>query len=123
MTLVEYINLESARDGTYDSRKIRDAINFLSDFTPDLLSKMEIEMCIMHAAFIIDKRNEFKNNYNVKDKGIFIDHVDLIRDTDFVSWCKYLYENQVFMYSDRVIINLVFNWLNGSLSNPERIVK
>ena len=85
MQISEYLNLESARDGTYDTRKIRNGIDFLSDFNPNLLSEVEIEMCIMHVASIIDNRNVFKDNYNVSNKKLFIDHISLIKGCDTAS--------------------------------------
>jgi len=123
MKVSEYLNLESARDGTYDTRKIRNGIDFLSDFNPNLLSEVEIEMCIMHVALIIDDRNTFKNNYNiVGNKELFIDHVSLIKGSDITSWCRKLYDSAFWMHGDRIIVNLVFNWLNNSFNSPERII-
>ena len=122
MQISEYLNLESARDGTYDTRKIRNGIDFLSDFNPNLLSEVEIEMCIMHVASIIDNRNVFKDNYNVSNKKLFIDHISLIKGCDTASWCRKLYDGCFWQYGDRVIVNLIYNWLNNSFNLPERII-
>ena len=122
MKISEYLNLESARDGTYDTRKIRNGIDFLSDFNPNLLSEVEIEMCIMHVASIIDNRNVFKDNYNVSNKKLFIDHISLVKGSDTASWCRKLYDTAFWQYGDRVIVNLVYNWLNNSFNSPERVI-
>jgi hypothetical protein len=113
--------MESGKDGC-DSRNIREAIKFLSDFNPNLLSEVEIEMCLMHAAFILDSRNAFNDNYNVSNKNLYIDHVLLVKEADLSAWCQKLYDLSFWHYYNRVIVNIVFNWLRDSFSSFERIV-
>ena len=121
MNLTQYLNMESGKDGC-DSRNIREAIKFLSDFNPNLLSEVEIEMCLMHAAFILDSRNAFNDNYNVSNKNLYIDHVLLVKEADLSAWCQKLYDLSFWHYYNRVIVNIVFNWLRDSFSSFERIV-
>jgi hypothetical protein len=122
LDLVTYLNLESARDGTYDNRKIRDGITFLSDFNPNYLSEVEIEMCLMHVAFIIDSKNCFKDNYNVVNKKAYIDHIAMVKDCDCSAWCKKLYDLSLWQHGNRVVVNLTYNWLSSSFKSFERII-
>lgn len=121
LNLVQYVNLESAKDG-YDGKGIGDAVDFLKDFNPSSVSDVEIEMCIMHAAFLVDPRNTFRNNYNVSNKKIYIDHINVVKESDISAWCQKLHDLYLWQYGNRIIVNIVFNWLKNSFNIFERIV-
>lgn len=97
------------------------AITFLSSVPSDV-SEMELEMFIMHAAYVVDNRNEFVDNFNVKQRGDFIDLVDTLKSTDVAAWTKQLGHRGFWDNGNLRVANLVYNWINGTLDNPERIV-
>lgn len=119
--LESYSQLECAKENNY-GLNILDAMEFLKDYKALDMSDMELEMCIMHSAFIVSDNNSFDNNYNVRNRDVFIDHVALIRDTDISAWCRKLYEYNLWNKANRVIVNILHNWLNSSLDNPTRFI-
>ena len=121
MNLEQYLNLESTKDNC-DSDNIRTAMEFLADFNPKFLSEVEIEMCIMHVAFLLDSRNNFSDNYNVSNKNLYIDHICLVKESDLSAWCQKLYDLNFWRYCNRVVVNIVFNWLRDSFASLRRIV-
>ena len=126
MNLGQYVNLECTAENAVDKREdLVSSIEFLKIVDPKTMSLMEIEMAIQHAAFIADNRNEFKNNSNISSgrEGKFIDHVALIHESDIASWCNRIGTQSFWSYGNRRMANLMWNWINGTLEDPEIVVK
>jgi hypothetical protein len=83
---------------------------------------MELEMAVMHAAYLIDSRNEFENNSNLRSKekyGAYVDMIELMVSSDIDAWCKRLRNESYWKFSNREIVNVVWNWLSGTLESPQ----
>jgi hypothetical protein len=123
MDIVTFVKEECVRDSALDKTdQLLEAANFLSNISFAQADEMEIEMYIMHAAFIVDDKNSFSNNYNVTNKNVFIDHVALSKDSDAAAWCKRMADYSLWPTGNRRIANLVYNWMNNSINNPVRVV-
>ena len=126
MNLGQYVSLECTAENAVDRKEdLISSIEFLKIVDPRAMSHMEIEMAMQHAAFIADSRNQFKNNSNVQRgrEGAFIDHVAMIHESDIASWCNRIANNSFWTYGNRRMANLMWNWINGTLEDPEIIVK
>ena len=101
-----------------------DSFIFLEKLDPKEMSTMEHELAIMHAASVIDASNKFKDNFNVKPSlhTSYIDHVGIMMKADTKSWCKHLNEKDYWPTANRRITNLVWNWLNKTLDDPQVLV-
>jgi hypothetical protein len=87
-------------------------------------SQLEHEMCIMHAASLIDGTNEFVDNYNVRPALYtrYMDHVSFMLNSDTATWCRKLDSFSFWSTANRRIANLTWNWLNGTLDAPEALI-
>jgi hypothetical protein len=123
MDNVTFVKEECARDGAPDAtQQLLEAINFLSSISFAQADEMEVEMYIMHAAYIVDSRNAFTDNYNVTNKNVFIDHVAMLKSSDVAAWSKRLADYSLWTVGNRRIANLVYNWISGTLDQPTRVV-
>lgn len=107
-----------------DAEKIRNAINFLSKFDPLSVSDIELEYIVMHTAFLVSDHNAFVNNYNIEParRERFLDHMTQILTSDINTWCKQLYEFGFWRHENFATVNLIWNWLNGTLSDPKSLL-
>lgn len=123
MDTVTYVKEECVRDGVEISgtQPLLRAVDMLKNISVASSDEMEIEMYIMHAAHMVDDRNEFVDNFNVTRKDIFMDHVVLVKEADPAAWTRKLFDFGCWPHANRRICNLVWNWLRGSLDDPERI--
>lgn len=103
-----------------DIQRISDAIEFMKQFDPLEVSQLEAEMITMHLAGMVNESNEFVDNYNVEKhrRARFIEHMDYMLDSDIAAWCRKMYEFSFWRYSNFVIVNIIWNWLNRSLVAP-----
>jgi hypothetical protein len=119
MNLKDY----ESKQSNYNYFNIIEPIEFLSNFSIASMDTIEVEMCLMHAANILHPSNEFFNNYNVKNKDIFIDHVALIADSDASAWSRKLNDYNLWNAGNPQIANLSYNWICGKLDDPEVFVQ
>jgi hypothetical protein len=120
MNLKNYEANENGRD--FADLDIVGAINFLKDFDPASMDSIEIEMCLMHAAYILNSSNQFVDNYNVRLKEVFIDHVSLMTESDISAWSRKLNDYNLWQNGSTAIANIAYNWIRGSLNDPEVLI-
>lgn len=121
----QYVAYEASRDGPGIKDGLRQAIEFLRSIDPlASRSDLEREMLIMHVAFLVDPQNEFRNNTNIfgPRREVFSDHVSVIMDSDIATWCKKLHASAYWPAANRRIANLLYNWLRGTLDEPEALI-
>lgn len=121
----QYVAYEASRDGPAIKDGLRQAMDFLRSVDPlESRSDVEFEMLIMHVASLVDPQNEFKNNTNIfgQRREVFSDHVSVIMDSDVATWCKKLHASAYWPAANRRIANLLYNWLRGSLDEPETLI-
>jgi len=120
MNIREYFVSENI-DKMYN---ISEAHSFLKSIDHKNLSLLELEMYIMHTASIVSDLNTFSENYNIasSSRNDFIDLVSIVFDSDIFAWSKQLYEKQFWQNGNKVICNLILNWLNDSLDEPVRFL-
>jgi len=94
------------------------ATDFLRSFSPTAVSDIELEYIVMHTAFMVNDLNCFANNYNVSNKEKFLDLMSEALTCDINTWSRRLYESGFWSFDNFAIVNLIWNWLNGSLVAP-----
>lgn len=121
MSVDSFIQAEAIRTGV-SKDSIRESVHVLSQMNPMKVSDVELEMLIMHIAYLVDNKNAFDNNWNVIEsrRPLFITHSSYAISSDPAAWCRKLNEYNFFTCSSTVS-NLMFNWLKGSLDSPESI--
>jgi hypothetical protein len=98
--------------------KMNAATSFLRGFNPLEVSDIELEYIVMHTAFMVNDLNGFSNNYNVSNKEKFLDLMAETLTSDINTWSRRLYESGFWTFDNFAIVNLIWNWLNGSLVAP-----
>jgi len=103
---------------------IRNSFLFLSNLSPVDLDGEELEVAIMHTAYLIDGNNAFSNNININPtrRNVFIEHVDLMKMSDIEVWSRNLYDYSFWKFSNSIIANVVYNWISGTLDSPRNLV-
>lgn len=96
------------------------ALRFLSSTSPEDVYDLELEMMLMHAAFLVDENNAFSNNSNVIEarQDFLANHVAMLPECDITAWSRMLLEKPCWPNSNRIVVNVIWNWLNGSLKDP-----
>lgn len=103
---------------------IHNSMLFLGGMDPLELDGEELEVTIMHTAFLIDQSNEFQNNMNIDParRGKFIEHCYLMKNSDIDVWIRKLYDSNFWKSSNSTIANVLYNWLKGTLVTPEGFI-
>jgi hypothetical protein len=104
-----------------DIERIHFAIKFLAQFEPLSHSTEVLEMMMMHTAYLINNDNVFENNINIEPRRLklFTEHVDMMNSSDISAWCRKLYEFNFWRFDNFVTVNIIYNWLRGTLSEPK----
>jgi hypothetical protein len=103
---------------------VRNSFLFLSNLSPLELEGEELEVAIMHTAYLVDDNNGFFNNINISPerRNVFIEHVDLMRASDIQVWCRKLYDYNFWKFSNSIIANVIYNWIGGTLDAPRNLI-
>lgn len=103
---------------------IHSSMMFLAGFDPLELDGEELEVSIMHAAYLVDPNNHFNNNMNIDParRDRFIEHVDLMKSSDIDVWVRKLYDSCFWKFSNSTIANVLYNWLSRTLDNPRSFI-
>lgn len=104
-----------------DVDRIGEALHFLRQFNPLVMSPEELEMAVMHTAFLVNEHNQFENNWNIEPsrRKTFMEHMSHIIDTDISAWCRRCFDYAFWRFDNYCIINVLWNWLHGTLDEPK----
>ena len=109
---------EEALEGVYNARK------FLLSCGPLEYDDEALELAVMHVAYLVDEKNAFFNNVNIKPerKALFIEHMSMMKESDVEVWCRKLYDSTFWNFSNAIVTNLIYNWIIGSLNTPRSLI-